>query len=644
MKYSSLTLRKYHGNWGFWARGLLFSILSFLVINVEASQLLAKESYYDTTNDTDLSNVVSQQFKPIQGLIKNRDDTGTLWIKLKVNLKTSDELYIYFTFPTISKITLYTPKSEGVEKWSAKPLSTKELVTFTKLDINPNDYENSTAIVYLSIKAKALRTFDVDVMTKAGWLDRNNNQRTMQIFETTMALTLFLWSLLQFLFVRKWIYGFISVCFIAIASKIILQSGEVITTFGGSIDDNNRFLFVIYFVFAIFGSFIIQIIFKNPEKEKNRKIIFITGSLIVSIFAIASTYFKPSEIIIYPLLVIVFLASINFYDCYSFLKRRSEPNKIIILKLIIFLALILQAFLSLSKFMTVTYLVNLNYNVENTEELIFIFIGFLVLIFMVLMDQEMMKLSFAETLKAKKLASHESLLRKNQQSFLSMLLHEIRTPLSVIKISTDTLIQRINHFHDSEVWIRRINVAIDNISQVMENCVQAEKHEEGLIKPVHTNFLIKNEISNLIKQYVESNSEFISRLKIETKLIDSASLETDVHYFRSILLNLLSNALKYSPPNSPISIRLIPFRTLNISMLRVEVQSLIDKLDSLDLNKLFQRYYRAESSKKYSGTGLGLWISQTLANQLGAHIEANLTSDHNIVFSFNLPLSQQDQN
>ena len=79
-------------------------------------------------------------------------------------------------------------------------------------------------------------------------------------------------------------------------------------------------------------------------------------------------------------------------------------------------------------------------------------------------------------------------------------------------------------------------------------------------------------------------------------------------------------------------------------MLRVEVQSLIDKLDSLDLNKLFQRYYRAESSKKYSGTGLGLWISQTLANQLGAHIEANLTSDHNIVFSFNLPLSQQDQN
>lgn len=242
--------------------------------------------------------------------------------------------------------------------------------------------------------------------------------------------------------------------------------------------------------------------------------------------------------------------------------------------------------------------------------------------------------------KAQQEASDQHELRRNQQRFLSMLMHEIRTPLSVIKIGVDAITQATPAAKDKNTWVQRIDVAIDNITQVIENCVQAEKHDAGLIQPSISRFIVEQELSDMTSQIVAANAEFASRIHVEMNGQTGHWLETDRHYLRSILMNLISNALKYSPPFTPVFLRIQRIYADNEHKLKFEIENSLGKAGAPDSKHLFERYYRAEAAKKFAGTGLGLWLSQTLAKQLGACIDMTLSPQQTVIFHFNLPLLQ----
>jgi signal transduction histidine kinase len=189
--------------------------------------------------------------------------------------------------------------------------------------------------------------------------------------------------------------------------------------------------------------------------------------------------------------------------------------------------------------------------------------------------------------------------------------------------------------------IQAIDVAIDNITQVIENCVQAEKHEEGLIKPQITRFLVEQELADMSSQYAAANAEYASRIEVAMDASDRNWLETDKHFLRSMLLNLLSNAVKYSPPFTTIYLRLYKLKNQAQAMMHFEIENDIGKAGAPDQAQVFQRYYRAETAKKYAGTGLGLWLSQIMAQQLGTRIDMELTPHQTIRFHFAIPVAQQ---
>jgi K+-sensing histidine kinase KdpD len=68
----------------------------------------------------------------------------------------------------------------------------------------------------------------------------------------------------------------------------------------------------------------------------------------------------------------------------------------------------------------------------------------------------------------------------------------------------------------------------------------------------------------------------------------------------------------------------------------LQVENSLGKVESPDPDQLFQRYYRSESAKKFAGTGLGLWLSQTLAHQIGSRIGMKTTEQQSIIFFFSL--------
>ena len=144
----------------------------------------------------------------------------------------------------------------------------------------------------------------------------------------------------------------------------------------------------------------------------------------------------------------------------------------------------------------------------------------------------------------------------------------------------------------------------------------------------------------MTSQIVAANAEFASRIQVVMDEQTGHWLQTDRHYLRSIMMNLISNALKYSPPFTPVILRIQKIQNDNGRQLKFEIENSLGKAGAPDSKHLFERYYRAEAARKFAGTGLGLWLSQTLAKQLGSRIDMSLSPQQTVIFHFNLPLLQ----
>ena len=337
--------------------------------------------------------------------------------------------------------------------------------------------------------------------------------------------------------------------------------------------------------------------------------------------------------------ILVALVVVIFYDFIKTAIKKEDTKPVFMLKLLILLVLAITFTVNLFTFIFSSVHIFHEFKAYNLPFFAFIVSGILIIHMVTILDQDISAKHSLDATNALKIAADETALRQNQQRFLSMLMHEIRTPLSVIKIGADAITKANHPQEQKNIWTQRIDTAIDNIAQVIDNCVQAEKQESGLIQPSIQKYAIKSETESLYRQYLSANSELETRIKFEINVQDSTSVTTDINYVRSILLNLISNAYKYSPPFSIILVRLLKVGDENPKSILFEVENSLGKAEPPDPSQIFQRYYRAESAKKFAGTGLGLWLSQTLAQQIGSHLKMKMTEQKNIVFFFNLEIS-----
>jgi signal transduction histidine kinase len=464
-----------------------------------------------------------------------------------------------------------------------------------------------------------------------------NSAFQVKIFQLGVASTLLVWSLVQWTLSYKRLYAIISMTLVFFLGRLLAQS-EQLTNYLDLSSKHNHLLLMLFSVgYAMNALYLLHLLLADSDKQTQRKKVFY-AAYAATIFVEAALLLMPSGNFI-PAAVGLFVSVLTMivWDFGESLKDKSVPVSVFRLRWIVLgVALSIFAFNLLCAF-GLSGLVSKDQQIHRVFELLWLISAFLVIHLITLTDRHTFEQRCTEAKDAQKRAAHETQLRMNQQRFLSMLMHEIRTPLSVIKISTDMILHDMPVINDKKIWVNRIDVAIDNITQVIENCVQAEKHEEGLIKPQITRFLVEHELADMSGQYAADNAEQASRIEVAMDTSDRNWLETDKHFLRSMLLNLLSNAVKYSPPFTTVYLRIYKVQKQIPAMMHFEIENDIGKAGAPDQTQVFQRYYRAETAKKYAGTGLGLWLSQIMAQQLGARIDMELTSQQTIRFHFALP-------
>jgi signal transduction histidine kinase len=227
----------------------------------------------------------------------------------------------------------------------------------------------------------------------------------------------------------------------------------------------------------------------------------------------------------------------------------------------------------------------------------------------------------------------ESKRLERQHNFTAMLAHEIKNPLTAGQMALAGIAKHLDTNDSLFKRAEKIKTSLQEIDAIVDRCTELDGYEQGQMPMNVTTFTVRQ----LISSVKEANpSELIYMLL--RGINEEATLTSDLHYIKLILSNLLSNALKYSPPDSLVELEIRSQTDANTHSIEFIVSNEVGPFGLPDPERLFERFYRAEAARNQSGAGLGLWLSQSWAHALSSELVFK-GDDGRASFSFALKMA-----
>lgn len=232
---------------------------------------------------------------------------------------------------------------------------------------------------------------------------------------------------------------------------------------------------------------------------------------------------------------------------------------------------------------------------------------------------------------ANKALDRERELNELKSRFVSMASHEFRTPLSTI-LSSASLIDRYDAPGNEEKrkrHVHKIKSAISNLQQILDDFLSLSKLEEGKIDLKKTEVNVSEVIEEVIDELSSITPENQSiRLLIKGK---ESPLRSDEKIIKNILINLISNGIKYSEKDIDVVL------TCTTTSFDVEVKDEGLGIPEEEHKHVFERFFRAKNAMNIQGTGLGLNIVKKYVDMLGGNIHFVSKLNKGTTFIVNLP-------
>ena len=224
-----------------------------------------------------------------------------------------------------------------------------------------------------------------------------------------------------------------------------------------------------------------------------------------------------------------------------------------------------------------------------------------------------------------------------QKQFISMISHEYRTPLTIIDGVSQRLIRMKNKLTADDIEKRATTVrrTVQKMIDMIDITLATSSIEEGKVVIVLGNLDIKALLFEISDNHRELSPDY-------TFSMDLNSIKTpicaDRRLIEQVFNNLFSNAIKYSPNKREISIRGQQYDE------RIEV-SVIDHgigIPENEIDKIFTRFFRANTAKGMSGTGLGLSLCKTFVDLHHGKIYLTSEEGKGSTFTVSLPIEQPE--
>lgn len=226
-----------------------------------------------------------------------------------------------------------------------------------------------------------------------------------------------------------------------------------------------------------------------------------------------------------------------------------------------------------------------------------------------------------------------------KNEFVAMVAHDLKSPMTVIGGLADTMSSKWDKLSEDRKmeFLGLISTNVRKLADLVDDVLQVARIESNEISYV----IEPLDLGSLVERTAEEQRQAHPGRTISVSNPGSLPLAlADEQRVWQVLTNLLSNALKFSPPEAPVEVSVTH---ADDDSLRVDVQDHGGGIRPEEMGKLFQKFSRLTQTggEKAKGTGLGLFICKRMIEEQGGLIWADSVLGHGSTFTFTLPTAPQ---
>ena len=221
--------------------------------------------------------------------------------------------------------------------------------------------------------------------------------------------------------------------------------------------------------------------------------------------------------------------------------------------------------------------------------------------------------------------------RRELQTLVSDISHQVKTPVANLKMVTDTLLAKPVTEQERRDFLQGIRSQTDKLEFLVQSMGKASRLETGAITLEKKDALLLDTLAQAMSGIVYGAEQ--KGISVEVQCPDDLRVSHDSKWTAEALFNLLDNAVKYTPAGGKISVS-------------VEQWEMYVKLDVADTGKgipesrqaaIFRRFYREEEVHDQPGVGIGLYLAREIVSRQGGYIKVTSEVGRGSTFSVFLP-------
>jgi signal transduction histidine kinase len=611
-------------------RKIILSLIALTFVSI-VSQVRADEGYIlqsayfeDKTNALSLDQIRDEKFTSYQGWLAKGYSPSTYWIKL--NIRPSDQDLVLRIRPTFAEtIQLFDDQSVDSSRITGAkyPWKESDIQSYNhnfKLGALQQERE-----ILLRVKSNRSYLLSFDVMPAAEYLGRDHIDGLLYIGYIVFTLTLALGLLGAWLANRELVLGvftiqqffaFFHTFFVVGYARIFLDRYIDVSTV-------NYLAYAVVVSYPFIAILANKLLFEEYGLKPTYRYLF--NGLSIASFVVISLLLLGyiNESLNFNAQLV--MAIIGTFCLTAWLGTLGGSNQ----KNINLPINVLRIYYSLNLLMWSISVLPLLGIVQGKDLTIHSYLLYNVLsglIFFLLLQYRARAILKNETLKSaalKKEAEYEKFRREEQGKLMAMLTHEIRTPLSVLKLVVDRKVtgSELEQF---------ANRAVSNIDSIIDKCIQLDRLDFNALSIHKTAFNFSELLLSVISDTHQDGQFTILG-------DDHIEIRSDRDIVRIIASNLIVNAAKYSVPHSKIQISTSIEGIEEDRRLKLTIQNEISSVGAPDPSLVFDKYYRGAAAAKISGSGLGLFLVRELTYALAGDVKCHVNHD-SITFTVWIPI------
>jgi PAS domain S-box-containing protein len=230
------------------------------------------------------------------------------------------------------------------------------------------------------------------------------------------------------------------------------------------------------------------------------------------------------------------------------------------------------------------------------------------------------------------------MLDRQKDAFIGIAAHELRTPVTGIKAYTQLLSRRLTRAGDtaSVATLAKLEAQVDRLNGLITDLLDITRMESGDLPFRPAPF----DLDRLLADVIDEVQGTTTQHRIVAELAAGVTVTGDSERIAQVVMNLLTNAIKYSPEADRVVVRSVHEGDRAI----VSVQDFGIGIPKEDQAYIFDRFYRVTTSGRdgYAGLGLGLYIAAEFVKRHGGDISVESEEGHGSTISVSLPLGQPE--